>query len=69
MRAKPARDNNNAAKEQVIKEARKTNAEDLTTLTYQLPKATHLAFKAKVAGKGEKMKDVIEAMIKDYLEH
>jgi hypothetical protein len=69
MRAKPTRDDSNHAKDQVIKEARKTNTEDLTTLTYQLPKSTHQAFKAKVAGKGEKMKDVIEAMIKDYLEH
>lgn len=66
MKAKPQR-TEKTAKEQVIAEATKTNAEDLATLTYQIPKAKHQAFKAKTAANGDKMKDIIVGMIDQYL--
>jgi hypothetical protein len=67
MKAKPTR-KAISVKEQVIKEATKTNLDDLSTLTYQIPKATHQAFKAKSAANGETMKDVIISMINSYLD-
>lgn len=66
MQAKPKR-TEKTAKEKVIAEATKTNTDDLATLTYQIPKGIHQAFKAKTAANGDKMKDIIVGMINDYL--
>lgn len=66
MKAKPRRDNK--SKEETIREARKTNADELTTLTFQVPKSLHNEFRGITGFRGEKMKDVISDLMQQYVE-
>lgn len=67
MKSKPSR-SNSQGREQVIKEAQKTNDEDLTTLTFQVPKKLHNEFRGITGFKGEKMKDVISRFMQKYVD-
>ncbi len=69
MKPKPKRDTRLEAIDQVIREATKTDADELSTLTYQIPKRLHQAFKVKTAGEDKKMKAVVIELIKNYLKH
>lgn len=66
MQNKPQR-TAKTAKEHVIEEAIKTEAENLVNFTFQLPKSQRNAFKVKAAINGEKMKDILTKYVQEYI--
>ncbi|GEM_PF-6261677 len=66
MQNKPSR-TEKTAKEQVIEEAIKTDKAELVNFTFQLPKEKRDAFKVSAVIKGEKMKDVLNKFILEYI--
>ncbi len=66
MQTKPKR-TEKTAKEQVIEEAIKTEAETIVNFTFQMPKSQRDSFKVKAAINGEKMKDVLSRYVNEYI--
>lgn len=66
MKAKPSR-NSSKGREQVIKEAQKTNSDDLVLITFQVSRKLRDEFKSITSLNGQKMKDVVSEFMESYI--